>query len=38
VGALQKTLRAQGADPGDQTGRNTDIPPLAVHIDARAAA
>jgi len=38
VRALQKTLRAQGADPGDQTGRNADIPPLAVHVDAREAA
>jgi hypothetical protein len=38
VPALQKTLRAQGADPGDQTGRNADVPPLAAHIDARAAA
>jgi hypothetical protein len=35
VAALQKRLRAQGADPGDQTGRNADIPafvaPLATH-------
>ena len=38
VRTLQKTLRTQGADPGDQTGRNADIPPLAVHIDAREAA
>jgi hypothetical protein len=35
VRVLQKTLRAQGADPGDQVGRNADIPPLAVHIEAR---
>jgi FAD dependent oxidoreductase len=27
---LQHTLRAQGADPGDQTGRNADIPALAI--------
>jgi hypothetical protein len=26
VAALQRTLRAQGADPGDQTGRNADVP------------
>lgn len=38
VGTLQKTLRAQGADPGDQTGRNPDIPPLAVHIEVSEAA
>jgi hypothetical protein len=29
VRQLQKTLRAQGADPGDQTGRNADVPALA---------
>lgn len=29
VAALQSTLRAQGADPGDQSGPNEDIPPLA---------
>jgi len=38
VPALQKTLRAQGADPGDQSGRNADVPALARHIDAREAA
>jgi len=26
VAQLQKTLRAQGADPGDQPGRNADVP------------
>ena len=30
VPALQRTLRAQGADPGDQSGRNPDIPALAI--------
>jgi hypothetical protein len=30
VPALQRTLRAQGADPGDQSGRNPDIPEIAV--------
>ncbi len=34
----RRPLRAQGADPGDQTGRNADVPALAVHIDAREAA
>jgi hypothetical protein len=29
VAAVQRTLRAQGADPGDQTGRNADVPALA---------
>src|SRR5882762_8545980 len=29
VGQLQRTLRAQGADPGDQTRPNPDIPALA---------
>jgi hypothetical protein len=38
VHALQKTLRAQGADPGDQTGRNADVPSLAAHIQNREAA
>ncbi len=32
VRAVQKTLRAQGADPGDQTGRNADIPALAAYV------
>ncbi len=30
VPALQRALRAQGADPGDQAGRNPDIPEIAV--------
>ncbi|MEO8751761.1 MAG: FAD-dependent oxidoreductase, partial [Casimicrobiaceae bacterium] len=29
VQALQKKLRAQGADPGDHTGPTEDVPPLA---------
>jgi hypothetical protein len=29
VAAVQRTLRAQGADPGDQTGPNVDVPELA---------
>jgi len=37
VRAVQKTLRAQGADPGDQTGRNADIPALAAHVQVEAA-
>jgi len=31
VPSLQRTLRAQGADPGDQTGRNPDVPALAIN-------
>ena len=34
--ALQMALRAQGADPGDQTGRNADVPALARAIAPRA--
>jgi hypothetical protein len=30
VAKLQRTLRMQGADPGDQSGRNPDIPALAI--------
>lgn len=30
VPALQRTLRAKGADPGDQLGRNPDVPEIAV--------
>jgi hypothetical protein len=30
VPTLQRTLRAQGADPGDQAGPNSDIPALAL--------
>ena len=29
VPALQRALREQGADPGDQSGRNPDVPPIA---------
>jgi hypothetical protein len=29
VAKLQRTLRAQGADPGDQKGPNADIPAIA---------
>jgi hypothetical protein len=29
VHALQARLRAQGADPGDQSGPNADVPPIA---------
>jgi hypothetical protein len=29
VKRLQAKLRAQGADPGDQSGRNADVPPIA---------
>ncbi len=36
VGAVQKALRAQGADPGDQTGLNPDVPTLARAIGNRA--
>ncbi|HKX41817.1 MAG TPA: FAD-dependent oxidoreductase, partial [Burkholderiaceae bacterium] len=28
VAAVQRTLRAQGADPGDRPGRNPDVPKL----------
>jgi hypothetical protein len=35
VAAVQRTLRAQGADPGDQAGPNADVPPLAM-ADAQA--
>jgi glycine/D-amino acid oxidase-like deaminating enzyme len=48
VRRLQDTLRAQGADPGDQAGPNTDVPAIAAatataatasaHIDQREAA
>jgi hypothetical protein len=30
VPTLQRTLRSQGADPGDQSGKNPDIPALAI--------
>ena len=29
VGAVQRVLRSQGADPGDQSGANPDVPVLA---------
>ena len=29
VAAVQRTLRAQGADPGDQQGSNSDVPAIA---------
>jgi hypothetical protein len=29
VAQIQKKLRAQGADPGDQSGPNADVPPIA---------
>ncbi len=35
VGAVQKTLRAQGADPGDREGRNADVPELALALAVR---
>jgi len=30
IAAVQRVLRAQGADPGDQAGKNTDIPSLVM--------
>jgi hypothetical protein len=30
VTAVQRTLRAQGADPGTQSGPNADVPPIAL--------
>ncbi len=35
VRAVQKALRTQGADPGDQTGRNPDVPELARALAVR---
>ena len=32
VRQVQKTLRAQGADPGDQSGRNADVPAFAAAL------
>ena len=32
VRQVQKILRAQGADPGDQTGRNADVPAFAAAL------
>jgi hypothetical protein len=34
VAKVQRTLRAQGADPGDQTGPNADVPTLAAEVAA----
>jgi FAD dependent oxidoreductase len=34
--SVQKTLRAQGADPGDQTGLNPDVPAIARAVANRA--
>jgi hypothetical protein len=38
VKALQARLRAQGADPGDQSGPNADVPAIAHRIRQREAA
>lgn len=38
VGSVQKALRAQGADPGNQAGRNADIPALAAYVPQAQAA
>ena len=35
VAAVQRTLRAQGADPGDQSGPNADVPAIALGADSR---
>jgi hypothetical protein len=35
VAAVQRTLRAQGADPGTQSGPNSDVPPIALGAQAR---
>ena len=35
VKAVQKALRAQGADPGDRIGRNPDVPALAAALVTR---
>ena len=32
IAAVQRTLRAQGADPGDQSGRNADVPAFAAAL------
>ncbi len=34
VAAVQRTLRAQGGDPGDQTGPNADVPKFARAFEA----
>ena len=38
VRALQAKLRAQGADPGDQSGPNADVPAIARQVQRREAA
>ena len=38
VAAVQRTLRAQGADPGDQSGPNPDVPLLAQEAQVEVAA
>jgi hypothetical protein len=38
VGLLQRTLRAQGADPGDQMSPNPDVPALAAGVTIGVAA
>lgn len=37
VKRLQATLRAQGADPGDQSGPNADVPAIAASVQREAA-
>ena len=37
VKRLQIKLRAQGADPGDQSGPNADVPPIAASVQREAA-
>jgi hypothetical protein len=37
IAKLQKTLRAQGADPGDQQGPNADVPAIARSFTREAA-
>ena len=38
VKALQARLRVQGADPGDQSGPNADVPAIARQVQRREAA
>jgi len=38
VKRLQAKLRAQGADPGDQSGPNADVPPIAASVAQKEAA
>ena len=37
VKRLQAKLRAQGADPGDQSGPNADVPAIAASVQKEAA-